>query len=132
MNFPRTEATLKRLGDKIVEELKGYVPVDSGDLKNSIKFTYKVNRDGYILNLKYSKYGYYLHTGTKGPRKPPPIDALKSWADRKGINPYALQKSIAKNGTKAQPWLFHEDIIKDYKGALTRAMKQDVIDFLKK
>ena len=30
---------------------------------------------------------------------------LNMWAKAKGINPYALQKSIAKKGTKAHPFL---------------------------
>lgn len=30
---------------------------------------------------------------------------LRDWADAKGINPYALQRSIAKKGTKAHPFV---------------------------
>ena len=30
---------------------------------------------------------------------------LNMWAKSKGINPYALQRSIAKKGTKAHPFL---------------------------
>lgn len=30
---------------------------------------------------------------------------LRQWADHKGINPYAVQASIAKRGTKAHPFI---------------------------
>lgn len=50
-----------------------------------------------------SKYAYWVHIGS-GPHWAP-IKYLEGWAKRHGINPYALQKSIAKKGTKANPFL---------------------------
>ena len=35
----------------------------------------------------------------------PPIEPLKRWAQQRGINPYAVQKSISKKGTDPHPWL---------------------------
>lgn len=34
-----------------------------------------------------------------------PGSSLRTWADRKGINPYALQKSIARKGTRPHPFV---------------------------
>lgn len=34
-----------------------------------------------------------------------PGTTLRRWADMKGINPYAVQRSIAKKGTKAHPYV---------------------------
>lgn len=48
-------------------------------------------------------YGKFVHEGTL-PHMPP-IDAITPWATKKGINPWALAKSIKKNGTKANPFL---------------------------
>ena len=30
--------------------------------------------------------------------------SLKAWAEKKGLNPFAVAKSIAKKGTKANPF----------------------------
>ena len=48
-------------------------------------------------------YAIFVHEGT-APHMPP-VDAITPWANKKGINPWALAKSIAKNGTKANPFL---------------------------
>lgn len=49
------------------------------------------------------KYAIYVHRGTK----PHWVSArhLAPWAKAKGLNVYALQKSIAKKGTKANPFM---------------------------
>ena len=49
-----------------------------------------------------SPYGEAVENGTR-PHFPP-VDALTNWANRKGINPYALAFSISKKGTKAHPY----------------------------
>jgi hypothetical protein len=36
----------------------------------------------------------------------PPVNALKEWSRRKGIDPWAVAMSIKKKGTPAQPFLF--------------------------
>lgn len=64
--------------------------------------------DYYISGLKGTLanrkgYGVYVHEGT-GPHWAP-MAALKDWAELKGIPVRALQYSIAKKGTKANPFL---------------------------
>ena len=49
------------------------------------------------------KYADYVETGTKPHWAP--VSSLERWAKLKGINPYALQRGIAKHGTKAHPYL---------------------------
>ena len=46
---------------------------------------------------KYIEYGTRPHWTS--------VHNLEAWAALKGINPYALQRSIAKRGTKAHPFL---------------------------
>ena len=48
-------------------------------------------------------YAIFVHEGT-APHMPP-VDAITPWANKKGINPWALAMSIAKKGTKANPFL---------------------------
>lgn len=60
--------------------------------------------DGLKATLANRKgYGLFVHEGT-GPHWAPAA-ALKDWADLKGIPVRALQVSIAKKGTKANPFL---------------------------
>jgi hypothetical protein len=35
----------------------------------------------------------------------PPINAIKGWASRKGLNPWAVAKTIQKWGTMAKPFM---------------------------
>ena len=47
-------------------------------------------------------YAPFVEFGTKAHF--PPIAAITDWANSKGINPYALQKSIGAKGMKAHPF----------------------------
>lgn len=48
-------------------------------------------------------YAAYVHFGTR-PHMPP-VSAIEPWAKKHGLNPWAVAKSIAKKGTKANPFL---------------------------
>jgi hypothetical protein len=50
-----------------------------------------------------SEHAVYVHNGTKPHWAP--IDPLAKWAQRKGLNPYAVRNSIAMKGTRANPFL---------------------------
>jgi len=92
-------------------------PVDTARLKNSI--SYKVKN----LTARIGpdvKYGVYVEGGTRAHF--PPIGPLKSWARKRGINPYALQKAIGRRGTKAQPFM---------KPGLNKARKDIIQNFEK-
>lgn len=49
-------------------------------------------------------YAEAVHNG-RLPGNAPPVSALEKWASRKGLNPYAVQKSIDKKGTKPNPFV---------------------------
>lgn len=62
---------------------------------------------GSVMITPKKKYAIDVHEGTKphyvpikGKRAP-----LRIWAIKHGINPYALQKAIARKGTKANPFV---------------------------
>ena len=55
------------------------------------------------VSSKNAPYPIFVHEGTK-PHFPP-IEAIRGWAERHGIPPFALAMSIARKGTKANPWL---------------------------
>lgn len=111
-NFRKIDASeaLKRVGEAIVADFKRLLiengSVDTSDLLNSIN--YEVNDNILKINMLY--YGVFVDKGTAGTntgnpdRKMPPISAISGWANRKGINPWALAKTIQKWGTKAKPF----------------------------
>lgn len=72
----------------------------SGLLRSQINISYGELRGTISAN---SQYALFVEEGTKPHWVP--IAALQPWADLKGIPVYALQKSIAKVGTKAQPFM---------------------------
>lgn len=51
-----------------------------------------------------ANYAEAIHNG-RLPGNPPPASALESWARRKGLNPYAVAKSIGRKGTKPNPFV---------------------------
>lgn len=57
--------------------------------------------EGALVSL--SSYARYVEFGTK-PHMPP-VEPLIPWAKKKGLNPWAVARSIAKKGTKANPFL---------------------------
>jgi hypothetical protein len=64
-------------------------------------------KKGSVIIVPKKKYAINVHEGTrphyvsiKSKRAP-----LRIWAIKKGINPYALQKSIMRKGTKANPFV---------------------------
>lgn len=80
------------------------MPVDTGRLRNSIAA--KVASGalpawGHVgTNVAY---GRFVHEGTGAHWAP--VGALTRWAKRHGVNPYALQRSIARRGTRARPFM---------------------------
>ena len=75
----------------------------SGFLRNA----YRENFDGLKGELVNTKeYARYVHEGRK-PGKMPPIGPIALWARRKGlaIPAFVIARSIAKKGTKANPFL---------------------------
>lgn len=75
-----------------------------------------------------ASYAQYVEFGT-GPHMPP-VDVLTPWANKRGINPWALAMSIKKKGTKANPFLQRSldasvaDIEGEFETALNSAMSE--------
>lgn len=55
------------------------------------------------IGPKHNVVSMSVETGSK-PHMPP-VDAITAWAESKGINPWALAKSIKKKGTQANPFV---------------------------
>lgn len=77
-----------------------YVPKDTSNLGSQIK-TEMTNALSGQVNAD-TKYALFVHEGSK-PHWPP-IKAITPWANRHNIPPFLVARSIAKKGTKPQPF----------------------------
>lgn len=100
----RLHRTLNMAAIATQRELRIAAPVAvTGDLRKSIKV--ELNGLSAIVGPT-TKYANAIEFGD-GPKWVSVKDGspLRDWADAKGINPYAVQRSIAKKGTKAHPFV---------------------------
>jgi hypothetical protein len=122
---------LEKLAKEIVKDMQDKVPVDLGSLKRSI--TFKVTPDEITFDML--EYGMAVHYGSR-PHFPP-VKAIRGWAKRKGINPYALQKSIGKKGTAPHPFMdefltFSAEYMKIFQDESSKELEDYVYNKLKK
>lgn len=91
---------------ELIAKLKEYVPKHDGDLKRSISAGVFGNEDDASLKISMLNYWYYIEYGS-APHWTS-VDNLKKWAkDKLGDEQlaYALQRHIAKYGTKPNPFI---------------------------
>lgn len=126
--------------DKVYQEfiesytklMKQNAPKSSGALSNSIE-GYREGDDVIVTMLSY---GEIVDKGINGieknygspysfSKKKPPISSLLYYSATTGINPYALQNSIFRNGFKAQPFIEQQDEIIKFANNLAEALWDD-------
>lgn len=101
---------LKEITEIIRDEAREEAPEDLGKMKKShtaVIDDAKLPKWGRMevraVSNKGAPYPLFVHEGTR-PHFPP-VSAITPWANRHGIPPWALARSIAEKGTKANPWL---------------------------
>lgn len=104
MNYPTQSAM--NFNEAIAKTLIGVeryaimgAPVDTGRLRSNWRLSVQMLR-GELTNT--TNYAIFVAKGTK-PHWPP-IKAIEKWANRKGIPPFLVARSIARKGTKANPF----------------------------
>ena len=93
---------LGRSGVKVLrkEAPQGVTGMGTGGLRAGIGYQTQVVGNGITLTFRSeAPHTRYVIYGTRPRTKPPPVNALRAWADMHGINVYALVKSIQKKGT---------------------------------
>jgi hypothetical protein len=101
-----TDKAIAKALSLIQSEAVRNTPVgDTGRLKGN----WKINKrplEGSLSNIMQSKEGRYYGYDVEHGREPFYISGkqLEGWAKKKGLNPYAVSKSIARKGTKANPF----------------------------
>lgn len=131
-DLPRTILPfLRRASEKAAFEIEGEskrrAPVDTGRLRASISTSLGIVKNiGAIVQTNVN-YAAFVHEGTR-PHFPP-ISALEKWSKRKGLNAGAVARSIARKGTKAQPFMREavenkeKEIAKHYETEITKGLQ---------
>lgn len=123
---------LVRKAEEISNEAKALSPSASGELKESIHVE-RTSTGGVSIKANAPHAGF-VHQGTGPGHIPDSRPAyfpkvrkrgLVFWADSKGANPYKVAAGIAKNGTKANPFL-EEAIQKVLNGFQFRWITTDI------
>lgn len=116
---PHVNKAINRSLVRILGQEKQQAPVFTGNLRDN----WKIDLDRFQGALRSNApYSMAVHFGSR-PHMPP-ISAITPWALKKGLNPWAVAKSIAKNGTKANPFLQkavdleRDNVNKEFKEAL--------------
>ncbi len=90
--------SLRDLGREYVDVLQGEAPKDTGDLREGITFKTYERKGATELRITSKQfYTVFVLRGTK-PHSAP-VSALQGWADRHGIDVWAVWGSIKKHGT---------------------------------
>lgn len=94
--------------------------VDLGDLVAGIRA--EAQGDLTWTVTAYAEHSIYVEEGTR-PHMPP-VEALRGWADRHGMDPWPLALHIREHGTPAQP--FMAPAVERNRGPFMSAMRQIV------
>jgi hypothetical protein len=99
---------LKSIGEDLVSTLiNGLSSIGKGDSELAASIQYKIQ--DHVIILDMDEYGIYLDSGTE-PHMPP-VDAIRPWAEARGLNAWGVAMNIKKYGTRAQPFLHSIDSI---------------------
>jgi len=118
--------SLKRSAVYTQRTFKIKMPVGAtGLLRRSVKYHFDSKTS--VMIEPTAKHADYVEKGTKPHWVG--IDKIERWAKQRGINPYALQRGIAKRGTKAHPFLHSVKVEAErFAGDDMTKTLQDVID----
>ena len=143
-----------RLKDETLEQIDNSFSDTTGNLRQSVKFTTDIFGESFVTELYLADYYDFINKGVRGAEstekapdspysykdKQPPISALKEWSQRKGLDVWAVSKSIFNKGIKGRKYFdrvventkngeIHSLLIQDLKsagqlGILTEIKKQ--------
>ena len=127
-----------RLKDETLKQIDT-IKDTSGNLRQSVKFNTKIFGESFATELYLANYYDYINKGVRGAEsserapdspysykdKQPPVSALKEWSHRKGLNEWAVSKSIFKKGIKKKGYF--DKVVEDVKnGEIHSLLIQDL------
>ena len=100
-----SEEAAKISGFEVRKEARKLVAVDTGALRLSIQSDADSRPSGTLVEIGPTQaYGKDIEYGRPAGTYVSP-QRLERWARKRGLNPYAVARSIAKKGTRAQPFM---------------------------
>jgi HK97 gp10 family phage protein len=97
---------LNEAGEFARDKAREKAPEDTGALVEGISFEMEYPS---VTVQSTAAHSAYVEYGTKGgaptARRYPPVNALRGWARRHGVNPWYLMYKIGRDGTKPQPFM---------------------------
>lgn len=107
-------------------EARRNAPVDTGLLRSRIETRrFESKLEGQVFNRL--SYALSVHEGTR-PHFPP-IDALRGWSRRHGIEPFLVARAISRRGTRATKFL--SKAVRKNKNKIDRFFQQAVENLIK-
>lgn len=144
--FKALGETLKQTSREMLEESRSNLTKGNHNVTSNLYKSGKVKNENEKGIIQYSigylaKYAYYLEFGRKK-GKMPPISSLYKWVVKKGLKDagkeamsmaWGVAKNIAKQGSKAHPFLFpafelkrknlNKNLIDSYKELIKKKLK---------
>lgn len=119
---PHVNRAINRSLVRILGQEKQQAPVGTGNLRDN----WRIDMSRFAGTLaSNAPYALSVHFGTR-PHMPPAGDSFfQLWCRKKGLNPWAVARSIARHGTKPNPFLQRavdaeqENVSGEFKSALS-------------
>jgi hypothetical protein len=94
----------------LVGDVRRRSPIDTGDLRDGFYGVgARVVSGEFTAALANDVTASLYRVRGRGPGKPPPITAITPWANRRGISPYLVARSIGRRGTAR--WRDNENVL---------------------
>lgn len=125
-----TSELLMKVGQAVVSAMKAELQnngsIHTSNLVNNIVATVPNPNQ---LDITMPIYGKYVDEGTK-PHMPP-VEAIRPWAESKGLNAWAVAMNIKKYGTREHPFIHKfNDTILAYKDEIEASIGQSIGDLV--
>ena len=133
-----------RVTQEVLKQIDKEDLIDTGNLRQSVQMPVKFFGTKFVATLFMADYYDFINQGVQGSKesnkapgspysftnKKPPINvssidgrSLRQWAERKGLNPFAVRESIFQKGIKPRPF---------WNKAYNTITQGDIFELLKK
>lgn len=134
MEFENLHKSIFETQNSFIKKLKQKLPKETGSLINSVE----ASKDKFSFEILIADYFKFIDQGVNGTensvgsifsysKKKPPIKSIEGFANRKGINKWALQNSLFKKGIKPQK-ISEKIVFEDFEENILDAYIKDIQD----
>ena len=121
---------LNPVGQDLVDQLRGQVPVRTGRLKNSIKYEVREVSDGYVITLIMEDYFKWLKFRTRPATMPTPRELSQASPPLPKMNRLGVVKQ-ADLSPRAQGIMNRVDIVEAMTTLDPKVLEEQIKDIIK-